>query len=92
MNPTHTRPFLDVIDFGPGIPEPEAKKIFEPFFTTKTRGTGLGLYIAREMCEANRGQLQYIRTPEGNSCFRITFANPSKQVSTNGTPERPDRR
>ena len=91
LDPVRFRPYLDVIDFGPGIPEAEAKKIFEPFFTTKPRGTGLGLYIAREMCEANRGQLQYIRTPEGTSCFRITFANPSKQVSLNGTPERPNR-
>ena len=82
------RPFLDVIDFGPGIPEAEAGKIFEPFFTTKPRGTGLGLYISREMCEANRAQLQYLRSPQGGSCFRITFANSSKQESqwTPGMP------
>ncbi|HXH04584.1 MAG TPA: ATP-binding protein [Candidatus Competibacteraceae bacterium] len=73
------RPYLDVIDFGPGIPETEARKIFEPFFTTKPRGTGLGLYIAREMCEANRAQLQYLRSPEGGSCFRITFAQTGRQ-------------
>jgi two-component system sensor histidine kinase PilS (NtrC family) len=71
------KPFLDVIDCGPGVPENEIEKIFEPFFTTKALGTGLGLYIAREMCEANGAQLQYLRAPEGGSCFRITFVNPS---------------
>ena len=69
------RPLLDVIDDGAGIPEEDREKIFEPFFTTKTQGHGLGLYISREICEANRGQLQYLRTAEGSSCFRITFAS-----------------
>jgi two-component system sensor histidine kinase PilS (NtrC family) len=73
IEPTRFRTVLDIIDFGPGIPEAESKRIFEPFFTTKTQGTGLGLYISREICEANRGQLQYIRTDENGSCFRITF-------------------
>ncbi|MFO1430166.1 MAG: ATP-binding protein [Candidatus Competibacteraceae bacterium] len=67
-------PWLDVYDEGPGIPEADNSKIFEPFFTTKTQGTGLGLYISREICEANNAQLQYIRPATGGSCFRITFA------------------
>ena len=71
------KPFLEVIDFGPGVPESEIDKIFEPFFTTKALGTGLGLYLAREMCEANGAQLQYLQAPEGGSCFRIVFVNPS---------------
>jgi two-component system sensor histidine kinase PilS (NtrC family) len=72
------RPVLDVIDAGPGIPDAESQRIFEPFFSTKAHSTGLGLYIAREVCEANRGQLQYIRSDSG-SCFRITFPAISKQ-------------
>jgi two-component system sensor histidine kinase PilS (NtrC family) len=48
--------------------------LFEPFFTTQAKGTGLGLYLARELCEANRAQLQYLPITEGGSCFRITFA------------------
>ena len=67
------KPVLDVIDFGSGISELESQRIFEPFFTTKTQGIGLGLYISRDICEANRGQLQYIRTEHGGSCFRISF-------------------
>jgi two-component system sensor histidine kinase PilS (NtrC family) len=64
---------MEVRDAGPGIPENVAK-LFEPFFTTRSKGTGLGLYLARELCEANRAQLQYLPSPEGGSCFRITFA------------------
>jgi two-component system sensor histidine kinase PilS (NtrC family) len=79
LDTARARPYLDIVDFGPGIPGVEIKKIFEPFFTTKPQGTGLGLYISREMCEANRAQLQYVRSPEHGSCFRIIFANPSKQ-------------
>jgi two-component system sensor histidine kinase PilS (NtrC family) len=51
------RPFLDVIDWGTGVPEDIRDQIFEPFFTTTPRGTGLGLYIARELCEGNGATL-----------------------------------
>ena len=72
---TSGRPYLDIMDNGTGI-EPElAEKIFEPFFTTKSSGTGLGLYIAREICESNQSHLEYIPVPEGGSCFRITFTS-----------------
>jgi two-component system sensor histidine kinase PilS (NtrC family) len=72
------RPYLDVIDSGPGIDAESQRQIFEPFFTTKTKGTGLGLYIAREICEANRSQLQYLdQATSKGGCFRITFAQSS---------------
>ncbi|MDG4597149.1 MAG: ATP-binding protein [Candidatus Contendobacter sp.] len=67
------RPFLEVRDAGPGISAENTVKLFEPFFTTRAKGTGLGLYLARELCEANRAQLQYLPIAEGGSCFRITF-------------------
>jgi two-component system sensor histidine kinase PilS (NtrC family) len=76
------RPFLEVRDAGPGIPEENLVKLFEPFFTTRARGTGLGLYLARELCEANRAQLQYLPIAEGGSCFRITFAPVSPAPET----------
>ena len=76
------RPFLEVRDAGPGVAEENVGKLFEPFFTTRTKGTGLGLYLARELCEANRAQLQYLPIPDGGSCFRIIFApfNPAPET------------
>lgn len=56
---------LDVIDDGPGVPAAERNHLFEPFFTTAIGGTGLGLYIAREVCEANAATLDYVETPGG---------------------------
>jgi len=64
---------LEVLDDGPGITTEAAQKLFEPFFTTHSGGTGLGLYIARELCEANGAILQYRSRPEGGACFRIIF-------------------
>jgi len=49
---------LHVIDDGPGVPEAMLEQIFEPFFTTHTAGTGLGLFIARELCAANGASLE----------------------------------
>ena len=72
------RPFVDVIDHGPGIDPETAQNIFEPFFTTDSKGSGLGLYIARELCELNKAIVRYIAVPTGGSCFRIEFAgNPT---------------
>ena len=77
------RPHLDVIDAGPGIDAEGQRRIFEPFFTTKSKGTGLGLYIAREICEANRSQLQYLDQPANNGgCFRITFAQTGAKIQS----------
>ncbi len=77
------RPFLNVIDQGNGIPPEIADKIFEPFFTTEATGTGLGLYIARELCEGNQCRLEYFPSEKGGSRFRITFARPEKWDGTN---------
>jgi two-component system sensor histidine kinase PilS (NtrC family) len=66
-------PHLDIIDNGPGIESAMTDKIFEPFFTTRNTGTGLGLYIAREICESNQARLVYRPVNAEGSCFRITF-------------------
>lgn len=66
------RIYLEVADNGPGIADDLSDKIFEPFFTTHSAGTGLGLYLARELCEYNRGKLQLLPQPRG-ACFRILF-------------------
>jgi two-component system sensor histidine kinase PilS (NtrC family) len=73
------RVILDVEDDGPGISAEQQGKLFEPFFTTAADGSGLGLYIAKELCEANGAQLEYHGQEGQNSgeragaCFRITF-------------------
>jgi two-component system sensor histidine kinase PilS (NtrC family) len=73
------RVVLEVQDDGPGISAENQSRLFEPFFTTAEQGTGLGLYIARELCEANGAWLEY-HEPDAKSgqhksgaCFRITF-------------------
>jgi two-component system, NtrC family, sensor histidine kinase PilS len=65
---------LDVIDSGPGIDSHTAEHMFEPFYTTAAAGTGLGLYIARELCEINQARLSYHASGEGDACFRVQFS------------------
>jgi two-component system sensor histidine kinase PilS (NtrC family) len=67
---------LDVIDNGKGIDAGTAEQMFEPFYTTATSGTGLGLYIARELCEINQARLSYHPLDDG-SCFRIHLPQPA---------------
>jgi two-component system sensor histidine kinase PilS (NtrC family) len=74
------QPYLHVIDDGPGIAEDAEADLFEPFNTTEAKGTGLGLYISKELCEANQSQLVYGRTSEGKSCFSIYFSDPDQLV------------
>jgi two-component system sensor histidine kinase PilS (NtrC family) len=56
---------LDVVDDGPGVSPATRAQLFEPFFTTAVGGTGLGLYIAREVCEANGATLDHVETARG---------------------------
>ncbi len=74
VEPHSRTAFLDVIDKGEGISPELAEKIFEPFFTTSRSGTGLGLYLSKELCEANRARLDYIPLTTRGSCFRISFS------------------
>jgi two-component system sensor histidine kinase PilS (NtrC family) len=67
------RTVLEVSDDGAGVPADAVQKLFEPFFTTDAGGTGLGLYIARELCEANGAAIEYRRAPDGGACFRVLF-------------------
>jgi two-component system, NtrC family, sensor histidine kinase PilS len=56
---------LDVIDDGPGVPLLVRSGLFEPFVTTAPGGTGLGLYIARELCVTNGATLEYVESSAG---------------------------
>ncbi len=76
--PASERPFLEVQDRGPGIPEQDADRIFEPFFTAGSGGTGLGLFIARELAQCNRAVLAYEPRIDGGATFRVVFADPRR--------------
>jgi two-component system, NtrC family, sensor histidine kinase PilS len=77
LNPS-TRPFLEVADRGPGIEPHAVDRIFEPFFTGRKGGTGLGLFIARELCQLNRAILLYEPRGGDGSVFRIVFSDPQR--------------
>ena len=72
------RPFLEIADRGVGIDPGNAERIFEPFFTDKAGGTGLGLFISRELCQTNGALLAYESRAGGGSIFRIIFADPQR--------------
>jgi two-component system sensor histidine kinase PilS (NtrC family) len=74
----HGVPILEVIDRGPGIAPKVAAQIFEPFYTTHEYGTGLGLYLARQMSDANQAALEYVRVAGGGSCFRLVLTPPAR--------------
>ncbi len=63
---------LDVIDHGPGVPVEQVDDLFEPFASKASGGTGLGLYLARLLCEDNGASIDYVDQPRGG-CFRILF-------------------
>lgn len=73
FQPDTKQPYLDIIDKGPGIDEKAASRLFEPFYTTERTGTGLGLYISRELCQANNARLNHIASYQDGCCFRIIF-------------------
>lgn len=78
---------LHIIDDGPGIGETDRVKVFEPFFTTRGSGTGLGLYIARELCDANDAQLDLVDDRAGGH-FRIVTKGgvcPPSSIAEAGT-------
>ncbi len=80
VHPETDLPTLEVIDHGPGVPAEHVEHIFEPFYTTENTGTGLGLYISRELCESNQARLEYERLEPRGCCMRITFAHPRRLV------------
>ena len=69
----NANPYLEIRDNGKGIPPEKQQEIFEPFYTSSNAGTGLGLYIARELCELNGARLD-LRPADSGTCFRITFS------------------
>ncbi|NGX15243.1 ATP-binding protein [Wenzhouxiangella sp. XN24] len=77
------RPYLEVRDRGQGIAPELADRVFEPFFRAPNQlehrdGSGLGLFISRELCEVNRAALVYEPRHGGGTIFRIIFADPQR--------------
>lgn len=82
IDPKTQLPQLDVLDNGKGVPAEHEDKLFEPFFTTSNdgTGTGLGLFVTKELCKTNQAQLTYLRRKAGGSCFRVTFCSSTSVI------------
>jgi two-component system, NtrC family, sensor histidine kinase PilS len=68
------QPIIDVIDHGPGLSEEVKKNLFSPFFSSSEHGTGLGLYIAKQLAEANQAQLHYEPISGGGCRFSLVLS------------------
>ncbi|MEY3808167.1 MAG: hypothetical protein RI893_1143 [Pseudomonadota bacterium] len=73
-------PCIEVIDNGIGISREHQCHLFEPFFTTSSNGTGLGLYISRELAELNQAKLSYYLTDDNRSCFRLLLLSAEQSL------------
>ena len=80
VEPVSGRPYVDIIDRGPGISGDIMDHLFEPFFTTEAQGSGLGLYVARELCEANQAALSLLSSSNAGATFRVTFIHMNKKM------------
>ena len=78
-------PYLDISDNGLGIDVSSKEHLFEPFFTTHSQGTGLGLYLCQELCQANLAHIDLVESSNQNNkikaCFRIYFAHPQRKLN-----------
>jgi two-component system sensor histidine kinase PilS (NtrC family) len=77
---TQHAPYLEIIDNGSGISHEQQKHLFSPFFTTSTSGTGLGLYICKELAELNQAHLSYHLDDNHRSCFRLSLLDAEKNL------------
>ena len=79
---------ITIADNGPGIDKAALSKIFEPFYSTRKEGSGLGLYIARQLCEANQAELT-VDSVEGEGAFfhiRMALARAKPQKEEEKAP------
>ncbi|THB71779.1 MAG: hypothetical protein D6B28_06805 [Gammaproteobacteria bacterium] len=73
---------IDVVNIGEKIEEKYLDRIFEPFFTTSASGTGLGLYLCKELCNNNNIELRYVRDHQDGTCFRLVFPHKEQNIET----------
>jgi two-component system sensor histidine kinase PilS (NtrC family) len=76
----NNQPALEIADAGSGVSPEHRSLLFEPFFTTSPTGTGLGLYISRELAELNQAKLNYVDTYHQGGCFRLYL--PDAELNT----------
>jgi signal transduction histidine kinase len=85
---------IEVEDFGSGIQPADRERIFEPFFTTKQDyGTGLGLWVTRQLVEKNSGTIDFrsnCQEGQRGTCFRVTLPAPGAGGQTGPKSETPD--
>ena len=65
--------YLEVADNGPGVEGKLVDRLFEPFFSTESSGSGLGLYVANELCQANQAVLALSENSSRGCTFRVSF-------------------
>jgi two-component system cell cycle sensor histidine kinase/response regulator CckA len=86
------RVVIDVSDTGLGVPPADRERIFEPFVTTKPvgQGTGLGLFVSRNLVRDSGGEIVVLDRPGGGALFRVTLpaAPPGTRVAA--APPEPD--
>ena len=75
LQSSDAKPYIEVIDNGDGIAKGKVSEIFEPFYTTNKTGSGLGLYICKELAEINHATLHYSRKQDATTSFRIDFSH-----------------
>jgi two-component system sensor histidine kinase PilS (NtrC family) len=73
-------PCIEIVDNGSGISSEHLGQLFEPFFTTSSSGTGLGLYISKELAELNQAKLSYYLTGDNRGCFRLSLLNAEQSI------------
>lgn len=65
--------YIDVRDFGPGIPPANRRRLFEPFFTTTENGMGLGLSLSQSIMESHGGSIRVIDNADPGACFTLVL-------------------
>ena len=74
---------VTVKDNGPGIPEELRERVFEPFFTSKAGGSGLGLYLVREIALASGGALSLSSAPGRGTSISVRWPRADEDKSAN---------
>ena len=71
---------MDITDNGNGIPDIHREQLFEPFYSTHHDGSGLGLYIIRELCDMNKARIECLERQDG-AHFRITLSSAQQMAA-----------